>query len=478
MQPFATSAPPILSDDALTRAADGTARLTLRLPWIRSLPLRALDDLRLDVDGDEVDVTAYATPDAVVPARAIADSDAWWFLQDALELHTTYPIRPGEHDVSVAFRLLVPYLPGGPGAPLTLSFRAATTLSTAPATPAAQTAPRAHARGGTTTGSRWAFAASAFNWTPEIMRGEQDAVDIVHGIVAGGVADVVELEPGQTWRGFPDPPEAEITALRDRLSAAGGRVSIVGACLDDWFDARTRRDDAARLAFLLPQLRLARAVGAEGVRLPIGQAGPALLSALVPHLHELDLTLYEEIQGPQAPASAPVRAAVDTIAALGDPRVRLLVDCSMLMPSLPPSYLEALRERGLDPALIERLDTAWLDDETPLAVTAALREGRVPPAAHTLFMDLVVRFGRSRVADLVDLLPLVGAFHLKFWDLDDGDGRISAPLRALGAALRAQGFTGTLCSEWGGHGWISDADPADMTRRHLAMAADALGDAP
>ena len=32
MPPFPTSAPPIRVADALSRAADGTARLTLRLP--------------------------------------------------------------------------------------------------------------------------------------------------------------------------------------------------------------------------------------------------------------------------------------------------------------------------------------------------------------------------------------------------------------------------------------------------------------
>ena len=73
-----------------------------------------------------------------------------------------------------------------------------------------------------------------------------------------------------------------------------------------------------------------------------------------------------------------------------------------------------------------------------------------------------------------DILPLVGAFHLKFWDLDDADGRVSAPIRDLGAELAGADFAGTLCSEWGGHEWLADADAADMTRRHLALARRAL----
>ena len=472
---FPTSAPPVLSDDALGRDATGAARLRLRLPWIRSLPLTAVTGLTVSVDGRPAPVTEVATPSAVIPAAELTATAHWWFLQDVLEVRTARAIASGPHTVAVSLHLLVPYLPGGPGVPLVLSFAEERTLDVdQPATLAADLRPT-RSPGPPPDAADWTFAASAFNWTPEILRAARDATDIVHGIVAGGVADVIEIEPGQTWRGFPAPADAEVAAFAERLRGDGGRVSIVGACLDDWADPATRRDDEARLAFLLPQLRIAHVLGAEGVRLPIGQAGQALLDALLPHLHRLDLTLYEEIQGPQSPTSPPVRAAVETVARLGDPRVRLLVDCSMLMPSLPPSYLDALARAGVDPALLAHLATAWLDEATPDAVAAALRDGAVPPAARTLFMDLLVRFGRSSVADLADLLPLTGAFHLKFWDLDDEGGRISAPLRALGTVLRAQGFRGTLCSEWGGHGWLADADPADMTVRHLALASSALG---
>lgn len=45
-------------------------------------------------------------------------------------------------------------------------------------------------------------------------------------------------------------------------------------------------------------------------------------------------------------------------------------------------------------------------------------------------------------------MSLVGAIHLKFWDLDDADGRVIAPRRELGSELRLSGFTGSLCSEW------------------------------
>ncbi|KQR63636.1 restriction endonuclease subunit R [Arthrobacter sp. Leaf337] len=318
----------------------------------------------------------------------------------------------------------------------------------------------------------WTLCASSFNWTPEITAARRTAQDIVTGI-ADSVTKTIELEPGLLWRSFPAPQDVEVDELRDSLAAKGGRVSIVGASLDDFTSPTARRSLQERLDFLVPQLHAAQRVGADGIRLPIGQAGKELLTLLQPLLHELDLVLYEEIQGQQTPWNPAVAPALDAIAGLGDDHVRVLVDISMLMPALPVTYLEELRRGGISPELLGRLENDWRDPATLDAAVALLRAGKVPPDIHTLFMNLLIRFGRSDPADLQGILPLVGAFHLKFWDLDDDGHRVSQPLSDLGSLLSRDGFTGTLTSEWGGHEWLLD-DPTEMTRRHLALAGSAL----
>ncbi len=156
--------------------------------------------------------------------------------------------------------------------------------------------------------------------------------------------------------------------------------------------------------------------------------------------------------------------------------MRLLVDISMLMPALPASYLAELRSGGVPDSLVDALASDWRSPQTHEAVIDLLRSGQVPPRVHTMFMNLIVRFGRSDAADLRGVLPLVGGFHLKFWDLDDADGRVSRPIRDLGAELARSGFAGTLCSEWGGHEWLEGLDAADTTRAHLALARTALAE--
>ncbi|PPG92780.1 restriction endonuclease subunit R [Rathayibacter sp. AY1F3] len=320
----------------------------------------------------------------------------------------------------------------------------------------------------------WTFAASTFNWTVDLQRADRSAAEIVAGIGTAGIVDVVELEAGQVLRSFPAPTRAESEGLAERLAEAGVRVDVFGASLDDFVTPSRRRTHDERLAFLLPQLRAARWLGARSVRLPLGQAGRPLLEALLPHLHELDLVLQEEIQGQQAPARPDVAAALETIAALDDPRLRLAVDVSLLMPALPTSYLARLAEAGLPADFVSRLADDWTGHGTGDEVVRLLRSGAVPPHVHVLYMDLLIRFGRTSPGELIPLLPLAAGVHLKFWDLDDRDGRVTAPLESLAPLLLEAGFQGTLTSEWGGHEWLPEKDPDAMTREHLRLAAAAL----
>jgi hypothetical protein len=469
---------PLLREDSLIQTPDGAA-VRVSLPWIRSLPLTSLQNPIVTIDGAPAAEVAVVLGDRRVPPAELTANDGWWFQQDRVVLAVPRELTPGTHDVAVEFGLRIPYLQVGPDGPLTLPFRAEMPLVVdAPATPAAvltahpEGLPSAHATdAGLAPG--WVLTASAFNWTPEMIAGERDAVDIAVGIVEHGLAQEIEAEPGQLWRSFPGRSEADAAEFGARLSAAGGRVSILGASIDDWSPQGPRRTDDERFAFLVPQIEIAHQLGARGVRLPIGQAGGPLLERVLPILHETGLTLFEEIQGSQTPGSAQAGGAIDRIVSIDDPHVRLLVDISMFMPAVPESYLERLQADGVPAELIDSLRHRWRDPATVDAIVDLLRSGGVPASVHTLYMDMLVRFGRSDATVIADVLPWIGAFHLKFWDLDDSDDRVSGPIRDLGALLRGTGFTGTLCSEWGGHEWLED-DPTQMTRDHLALARRAL----
>ncbi|MEZ3157712.1 hypothetical protein AB1K56_12360 [Microbacterium sp. BWR-S6Y] len=109
-----------LRDDALRVRAERT-EVRVSLPWIRSLPLASLLDVALRIDGATCDPAVALGARRISPAELSAE-DAWWYLQDRVVLEIPDAVSPGIHEVSVSFRLEIPYLPGGPAEPLRLPF--------------------------------------------------------------------------------------------------------------------------------------------------------------------------------------------------------------------------------------------------------------------------------------------------------------------------------------------------------------------
>lgn len=113
---------PALRDDALSSTPDGFA-VRLGLPWIRSLPLASVDSIEAAIDGQVVDAIGVRIGDRSVQPAALAQERGWWFLQDRMVLHGSRTLHPGMHDVTISFRLVIPYLQVGPDGPLVLPFR-------------------------------------------------------------------------------------------------------------------------------------------------------------------------------------------------------------------------------------------------------------------------------------------------------------------------------------------------------------------
>ena len=115
-----------LRDDALSSGPDCFV-LRVGLPWMRSLPLSCVLGLEVELDGtpiDQRDLRVRLGGQQVAISDLAALDGIWWFLQDRLVLEGHRTLLPrSEHAVSVALRLLLPYLSSGPGEPAVLPFR-------------------------------------------------------------------------------------------------------------------------------------------------------------------------------------------------------------------------------------------------------------------------------------------------------------------------------------------------------------------
>ena len=115
-----------LRDDALSSGPDCFV-LRVGLPWMRSLPLSCALGLEVELDGTPIeqdDLRVRLGSQKVWISDLAAHDGTWWFVQDRLVLegHRTL-VTGSEHGVSVALRLLLPYLSSGPEEPAVLPFR-------------------------------------------------------------------------------------------------------------------------------------------------------------------------------------------------------------------------------------------------------------------------------------------------------------------------------------------------------------------
>jgi Domain of unknown function (DUF6379) len=127
----------MLSDDGLAGVPGGYV-LTLRLPWMRSLPWSCVEEVAVAFDGRPADPTAlgFGIDGELVPLRRLAERwQDYWVVGRPVRLHIGVPDPAGPARrvrVDLSLRLRIPYLILGPAGPLVLPVRASKELEVRP----------------------------------------------------------------------------------------------------------------------------------------------------------------------------------------------------------------------------------------------------------------------------------------------------------------------------------------------------------
>ncbi len=94
--------------------ADNGASFKIRLPWYRSLPLSCIERLEVTIDGEKINqesisVSIYGQTHSMREVPALHEIQ--WFVLDELNVNvqTTTPLAVGKHNVSIDFKLRIPY---------------------------------------------------------------------------------------------------------------------------------------------------------------------------------------------------------------------------------------------------------------------------------------------------------------------------------------------------------------------------------
>ncbi|MFD1715420.1 hypothetical protein ACFSBZ_13170 [Amnibacterium flavum] len=319
-----------------------------------------------------------------------------------------------------------------------------------------------------TTDTTW--ATTLYSFTNELMEGAASPDELIQEIVSSGLATAIEVDAAQHFASFPAIDEDEAARTRDAIQRVGATPTMLGIYADIRIDSRGRRDQEELRMFVLRQLEAAATVGFFGARVGLGALSADFISSLIPDLERLDVKLLEEVQGGARPDSPAIDRHRELRARYDTESIGFVFDSSLVMAAFPVTWRDSLIASGATEELLSAADDLWRgrrpDAWTRLqALAEPLR--LAPPALRRLEMPFR-RFGCSQVAEWEDFLADTTSVHLKYWDLVDDDDRVSGPTREIRSALEATGYSGFVCSEWGGHDWL-EADTHSafaMTRGH------------
>ena len=316
-------------------------------------------------------------------------------------------------------------------------------------------------------GPRWAV--TLFSFTNELLAAEGSPDALLAEVLADG-GTLVEIDAAQHFRSFPVLDLDEVRRTAEVVRAAGASVSLLGGGADFLPAPGVHLDDHAVLAQLAAQIEAARLLGAEGIRMPFGVLPWAVLERAAEHARGAGVLLLEEVQGPADPNGSRIRERIADLERTGEPAVRLLLDISALMSGLPPTYADALAAEGVPPDTVARLAEAFATRRVGPMVGPALADPALSPAAKSLLVTALTRFGHATAEEWLPLGRWVASVHLKWWDLPSAQADLAGEAGALLEGLFAGGFSGAVCSEWGGHEWEGlDVPAAEQVRAHRRL---------
>lgn len=321
-------------------------------------------------------------------------------------------------------------------------------------------------------GTNEQWAVTMFSFTSEIVKGARSPQQLLDAAREADLAEWFEIDGFQHFSTFPVVGDAEADRFREHVSQLGIRLTELGIYDDLYLDPRRMADLGQRVSYLELQIESAHRLGFPAVKIMWG-VDLEVLEGIRPCLERLGLRLYQEAQGALRADSSDVDRRVDFV--LRHPTVYGFVfDLSACMYGLPVTYLEELRRLGIAEEVVQIIEEAWPSErghDLRDRVLAATERVDLSATARLRLMMPFGRFGNSHVSEWREFLPLANIIHLKFWDLVDDDGIISAPMRDLARELERSGFAGPVTSEWGGHEWLDGEgfDPVTMTRGHRSL---------
>ena len=286
-----------------------------------------------------------------------------------------------------------------------------------------------------------------------------------------GVGPGIELVGFQSIRGFPVVSDSFAGHFRELMA----RYQLEPSCLSINADTALCRgqmmtpEEAAR--YLEPQIRAAAKLG-----FPVAKsqfAAPAeSLRLLLPLIEQLGIKVGPEIHAPLGVDSPPVLAYRELYAQVNSPLLGFVPDFGTCARTLPASYLDTLRRRGIEERALELAVSIWKGPESPQwkrdEFNRRATELNVEPTKASALSVMFSMLSPHKPESWLEIMPQIIHLHGKFYDFDAEGNESSIPYGQILPLFMKAGYRGYMSSEWEGHqyAWEPGYEPV---RQHHAL---------
>lgn len=321
----------------------------------------------------------------------------------------------------------------------------------------------------TTTGLR--FGTTLYALTNEFLSRRYSFEDLMEQTAQRKIGPGLEIVGFQSIRGFP----AIADEFAERFKMLVEKLQLTPTSLAINADQEIRRgqlmSEDEMVAYHEPQIRAAAKLGFPVARYQYG-AGPEVIRRLVPLAEKLNVKLGLEIHAPHHANHPDVLKFREMYAKVNSPFLGWIPDFSSTARTVPPSFLDFFRAKGVPESLITMAMDNWYGKgDAYTRMTQFKEQARKAQADEIQFNEMSLifpMFGKEDPRSWLELMPAVVHIHGKFFGFDASGNEEAIDYAALLPLFRDGGYSGFMSSEWEGH-MYSNADAFEMIEKHQAM---------
>ncbi|HWU02467.1 MAG TPA: sugar phosphate isomerase/epimerase [Novosphingobium sp.] len=320
--------------------------------------------------------------------------------------------------------------------------------------------------------------ATLYAFTNEYVSRRYSFEDLLREVAARGLGPGIEVIGFQSIRGFPEVDDAFADRFAQLVAELGLKPTSLGINSDRFLRPGQPIADAHLLEYHKRQMRSAAKLGFPIVRYQYSTP-PAMVADLAPYAEELGLRMGLEVHAPAHPTHPMVMAYREVYEKVNSPALGWIPDFGGTASHIPPSLIDAARQRGANEALISLLRDIWPGPGASHEKAArlrehALRDGHAPEHIQAVSLAFFI-LSNGDPKSWAELADRTIHIHGKFYGVTDDLVEEAVDYDTILPIFRDAGTSATIVAEWEGHAY-STTDAFDQVDRFQRMCRRILAD--